>query len=75
MRWRTRQTVSETTEFIETAEDERSKVESWRLHVLMEAGYPLSLAERLAGSEVDLHRAVELVGSGCTAETAAEILL
>jgi hypothetical protein len=75
MRWRTRQTVSETTEFIETDEDERSKVESWRLHVLMEAGYPLSLAERLAGSEVDLHRAVELVGSGCTAETAAEILL
>ena len=34
---------------------ERSKVESWRLHVLMEAGYPLPLAERLAGSEADLH--------------------
>jgi hypothetical protein len=75
MRWRTRHTVSETTEFIETEGSERSKVESWRLHVLMEAGYPLPLAERVAGSEADLHRAVELVTHGCTPETAAEILL
>lgn len=63
------------TQIAETDRDERSKVESWRLHVLMEAGYPLHLAERLAGSEADLHRAVELVGAGCTPETAAEILL
>ena len=62
-------------ELIDTDGSERSKVESWRLHVLMEAGYPLPLAERLAGSEVDLHRAVELVDLGCTYETAAEILL
>ncbi|MGH3049844.1 MAG: hypothetical protein ACRDLK_06775 [Gaiellaceae bacterium] len=55
--------------------DERSKVESWRLHVLIEAGYPLSLAERLAVSEADLHFAVEIVGQGCAHETAAEILL
>jgi hypothetical protein len=41
----------------------------------MEAGYPLPLAEKLAGSEADLHRAVELVGQGCTPETAAEILI
>jgi hypothetical protein len=41
----------------------------------MEAGYPLPLAERLAGSEADLHRAVELVGQGCSPETAVEILL
>ena len=75
MPWRTRQPVSETREMIETAENERSKVESWRLHVLMEAGYPLPLAERIAGSEADLHRAVELVGQGCTPETAVEILL
>jgi len=55
---------------------ESSKVESWRLHVLIEAGYPLSLAERLAVSEADLHLAVELVRSrGCGHETAAEILL
>ncbi len=62
-------------ELINTDGSERSKVESWRLHVLMEAGYPLPLAERLAGSEADLHRAVELVDLGCTHETAAEILL
>ncbi len=67
--------MSETTEIIEPAGDERSKVESWRLHVLMEAGYPLPLAERLAGSEADLHRAVSLVRQGCSPETAAEILI
>jgi hypothetical protein len=75
MGWRTRHTVSETSEMISSPEDERSKVESWRLHVLMEAGYPLSLAERIAAAEVDLHHAVELVEGGCTPETAAEILL
>ena len=55
--------------------EERAKVESWRLHVLIEAGYPLSLAERIAVAEVDLHRAVALVTAGCAPETAAEILL
>jgi hypothetical protein len=54
---------------------ERAKVESWRLHVLIEAGYPLVLAERLAGSGADLHHAVELLHQGCSPETAAEILL
>ncbi len=43
--------------------------------MLIEAGYPLPLAERLAASEADLHRAVELIGQGCAPETAAEILL
>jgi hypothetical protein len=45
------------------------------LHVLMEAGYPLPLAERLAHSEADLHAAVELVRRGCDPKIAAEILL
>jgi hypothetical protein len=60
---------------IEQPQSEREKVESWRLHVLIEAGYPLPLAEKLAHSEADLHGAVELVGSGCDHRTAAEILL
>ena len=60
---------------IELERDERGKVESWRLHVLIEAGYPLPLAERLARSEVDLHDAVAILERGCRAETAAEILL
>lgn len=54
---------------------ERAKVEGWRLHVLIEAGYPLPLAERIAASEADLHRAVELIAQGCEPATAAEILL
>jgi hypothetical protein len=66
--------MSELTEYVET-ESERSKVESWRLHVLIEAGYPLHLAEKIAASEADLHHAVELVRSGCVHATAAEILL
>jgi hypothetical protein len=67
--------MSELTEIATADVSERSKVESWRLHVLIEAGYPLSLAERLAASEADLHLAVELVSSGCEHATAAEILL
>jgi len=68
--------MTEMTEIALTEPSERSKVESWRLHVLIEAGYPLHLAERLAMSEADLHLAVELVSSrGCAHATAAEILL
>jgi hypothetical protein len=43
--------------------------------VLLEAGFSLSLAEKLAHSEADLHRAVEMIRSGCDHETAAKILL
>jgi hypothetical protein len=67
--------MSETTEIAERETSERSKVESWRLHVLIEAGYPLHVAELLAASEADLHLAVDLVDSGCAHATAAEILL
>ena len=61
---------------IEPDYDERERVESWRLHVLIEAGYPLPLAERLAGSEADLHEAVDLIARrGCAPDLAASILL
>jgi hypothetical protein len=61
---------------VERERDERGKVESWRLHVLIEAGYPLPLAERIAQSEADLHEAVELVvRRGCIPDVAAQILL
>ena len=57
-------------------QSERAKVESWRLHVLIESGYPLPLAEKLAAAlDADLHAAVELVRSGCEPRIAAEILL
>src|SRR5438132_166078 len=59
------ETMSDTaTEVLEPLIDERSKVESWRLHVLIEAGYPISLAERLAVSEADLHTACETIARG-----------
>jgi hypothetical protein len=61
---------------LEREQDERGKEESWRLHVLMEAGFPLPLAERIAQSEADLHEAVALVDRrGCSPEVAAQILL
>ena len=63
------------TQIAETPRDEQAKVESWRLHVLMEAGYPLPLAERIAHASADLHHAVELLARGCEPETAAEILI
>jgi hypothetical protein len=68
-------TISEIIQLTPIPGTERAKVESWRLHVLIEAGYPLPLAERLAGSEADLHLAVDLVSAGCTPVVAAEILL
>ena len=62
------------TQTVETY-DERVKVETWRLHVLMEAGYPVPLAERIAHSTADLHQAVAHDSSGCAPELATEILL
>lgn len=61
---------------IDELRDERAKVESWRLHVLIEAGYPLPLAERIAQSGADLHDAVTLVSErGCDPDVATRILL
>jgi hypothetical protein len=61
---------------VEPEHDERGKVESWRLHVLIEAGYPLHLAEQVAQSQADLHTAVDLVlRQGCEPQVAAQILL
>ena len=67
--------MSDVTPVAESDQNERELVESWRLHVLIEAGYPLPLAERLAQSEADHHRAVELIMQGCAPKTAAEILI
>lgn len=67
--------MSDMTQIAEPDFSERLKVETWRLHVLIEAGYPLPLAEQLAHSNADLHQAVELLKQGCRPELAAEILL
>ena len=50
-------------------------VRSWRLCWLLDAGFPPTLAERLAAtSAVDLHALLELVDRGCPPELAARIL-
>ena len=68
--------TTETTQIpVEYRHDEQAKVEGWRLHVLIEAGFPMPLAEKLAASEADLHSCVDLLRQGCTPVTVAEILL
>jgi hypothetical protein len=54
---------------------EQELVERWRAEELERAGYPEDVAAELAmRNDVDLHRAVELVRNGCSAELAADIL-
>ncbi|HUZ83047.1 MAG TPA: hypothetical protein VMU66_00020 [Gaiellales bacterium] len=55
--------------------DSSAQVEAWRLHVLLQAGYPLAVAERLAASCADLHQAVDMLDRGCTPHVAARILV
>ena len=64
---------TELTQPVELTED--AKVEAWRLHVLIQAGFPLHMAETLADSEADLHTCVELVQRGCEPAIAVEILI
>lgn len=54
---------------------ERELVETWRLKVLIDAGYSVSVAEKVAASAADLHQAVDLVKQGCRPAVAALILL
>jgi hypothetical protein len=54
--------------------DAPSEVEAWRLHVLLKAGYPTRVAERIARSNADLHKAVDMLACGCEPQTAARIL-
>jgi hypothetical protein len=61
-------------EFLIEAEDER--VVNWRIEELLRAGYEEFDALDLAlDRNVDLHRAVALVRSGCPSTLAVQILL
>jgi hypothetical protein len=63
-------------EEIPTGQPEVDRVDAWRLRFLLDAGYPLHLAERMARDrDVDLHKAAKLLAQGCKPELAAEILL
>jgi hypothetical protein len=57
-------------------ESEAERVERWRAEALENAGYDSDSAALLAArSDVDLHRAIEMVERGCAPETALRILL
>jgi len=57
-------------------ESEEARVMEWREQELLRAGYQPTAARALARRhDVDLHRAVDLVRSGCDPELAARILL
>jgi hypothetical protein len=52
-----------------------ANVTSWRRDRLIEAGFPLPLASRLArDSRYDLHAVIELVERGCPPELALRIV-
>jgi hypothetical protein len=57
-------------------ETEIDRVESWRAEELIRAGYSPSDAVALAARhDIDLHRAVELLGQGCPIDLAIDILI
>jgi hypothetical protein len=63
-----------TAELRERTEIER--IEEWRRERLEAAGYPPDAAVRLAERhDIDLHRALDLVESGCPIDLAVQILL
>lgn len=67
--------MSNATDTVE-APTEDQRVESWRMFVLMEAGYSELDAARLSARfDVDLHQAVKLVTNGCRHDLAVDILL
>jgi hypothetical protein len=57
-------------------ETESERVERWRAQELERAGYSADAAAKLAARpDVDLHRAVDLLGQGCPPAVAVDILL
>jgi hypothetical protein len=56
--------------------DESAVIEAWRALELERAGYPAESAAEIAGRhDIDLHRAVDLLGAGCPVELALRIVL
>jgi hypothetical protein len=61
---------------IQIEETEAERVERWRTEALEKAGYDAEGAAALAArNDVDLHRAISLLESGCSPELALQILL
>lgn len=56
--------------------EEAELVEAWRAEQLEMAGYGAQAAAELAmRQDIDLHLAIDLLASGCSAELALQILL
>jgi hypothetical protein len=65
-----------TTEAEVLYDSELERVIDWRRRELRRAGYDEESARRIAERvEIDLHRATDLLKSGCPLETAVRILL
>ena len=65
-----------TTEAEVLYDSELARVIEWRAKELRRAGYEADTAAQIAANlEIDLHRATDLLKSGCPEETAARILL
>ena len=61
---------------IQLEETEAGRVVRWRAQELERAGFDAASAAELAErADVDLHRAVQLLESGCPVELAVQILL
>jgi hypothetical protein len=61
---------------LQIVETEQERVERWRTEALERAGYtPEVAAELAARHDVDLHRAIGLLESGCPVDIAVRILL
>lgn len=61
---------------VDVYEQRREEVINWRFNQLLEAGYPLRTAKRLAEHpRVDLHEARQLLKRGATVREAIRILL
>ena len=61
---------------VKTVETEIDRIERWRAEELERAGYDADAAVKLAARhDVDLHKAIELLKSGCPPELALDILL
>ena len=61
---------------MEIRDDTAELVEAWRAEQLEMAGYGAQTAAEIAmRQDIDLHVAIDLLSSGCSAELAAQILL
>lgn len=67
----------ETTTIIQTDQKtEREQIVDWRIEELERSGYTAAAARRLAKrTDIDLHKAIDLLERGCPAHTALRILL